>query len=46
MQVELLRMLDGGRVGLAVAYAAASVTAGFLAIAAATVLVRRVRVVA
>src|SRR3954452_7035586 len=29
MQLELLRMLDDGRVGLAAAYAAVSVTAGF-----------------
>lgn len=43
MQIELLRMLDGGHVGLALAYALASVTAGFLAIALATNLVRRAR---
>jgi fluoride exporter len=45
MQVELLEMLDGDRVGLAVAYAAISVVAGFLAVAVATNLVRRARVV-
>jgi fluoride exporter len=44
MQLELLRMLDGNHVLLAVAYAAASVTLGFLAIAAATNAVRRARV--
>jgi len=44
MQVELLRMLDTGRITLAVSYAIASVSAGFLAVAAATALVRRVRV--
>ena len=46
MQLELLRMLDHGRVGLATGYAAASVIAGFLALAAATAMVRRVRIVA
>jgi fluoride exporter len=40
MQVELLQMLDDGRSGLAAGYAAASVAAGVLAIAAATNLVR------
>jgi CrcB protein len=43
MQVELLRMLDAGRLGLAVAYALVSVAVGFLAVAAATNLVRRAR---
>jgi len=46
MQVELLDMLDADHVGLAVAYAAASLLGGYLAVAAATALVRRVRVVA
>lgn len=41
MQVELLNMLDAGDVGLALAYAAASIAAGFLAILVATNLVRR-----
>ena len=45
MQIELVRMLDHGRYGLAAGYAAASIGAGFVAVAAATVLVRRVRVV-
>ena len=44
MQVELLHMLDGDAAGLAAAYALASVLAGFLAVAAATNLVRRARV--
>src|SRR4051794_12878116 len=41
MQLELLRMLDGSHVGLAAGYAAASIVAGFLAVAVATNLVRR-----
>jgi CrcB protein len=41
LQLELLRMLDDGRVGLALAYATVSVVLGFLAVAAATNLVRR-----
>ena len=41
MQVEPLDMLDGGHVALAAGYAAASVTAGLLAVALATNLVRR-----
>ena len=40
MQVELLQMLDAGEAGLAASYAAASLAAGLLAIAAATNLVR------
>jgi CrcB protein len=44
MQVELLRMLDGDHLMLAVAYALISVVAGFLAVAVATNLVRRARV--
>ena len=44
MQLELLRMLDGGRIGLAIAYALASVAAGFAAVAVATNLVRRARI--
>jgi CrcB protein len=43
MQLELLRMLDDGRMGLALAYATVSVVLGFLAVAAATNLVRRPR---
>src|SRR6478752_4583767 len=41
MQLELLRMLDDGDVALALGYAAASVVLGFLAVAAATNLVRQ-----
>src|SRR3989440_9952678 len=41
VQVELLRMIDAGDIGLALAYAATSVAAGFLAVAVATNLVRR-----
>jgi fluoride exporter len=40
MQVELLQMLDDGRAGLAAGYAAASIAAGVLAIAATTNLAR------
>lgn len=43
MQLELLEMLDGRHYGLAGAYALVSVVAGFLAVAAATNLVRRAR---
>jgi len=45
MQLELLWMLDGGHVALAVAYASASVVAGFVAVILATNLVRRSRIV-
>lgn len=45
MQVEILRMLDDGDLGLALAYTIASVTAGFVAVAIATNLVRRASVV-
>lgn len=41
MQVELVKMVDADRFGLAIGYAAASVTAGFLAIWLATSMVRR-----
>src|SRR3954451_2785348 len=43
MQLELLAMLDDGDLALAAAYALVSVTIGFLAVAAATNLVRRAR---
>jgi CrcB protein len=46
LQVELLKMLDRGDYGLAAAYVAASVLAGYLAVFAATAIVRRVRVLA
>jgi fluoride exporter len=41
MQLELLRMLDGGRTALALAYALVSVAAGLVAVGLATNLVRR-----
>jgi fluoride exporter len=43
MQLELLQMLNGNHVGMAFAYALSSVILGFLAVAAATNLVRRAR---
>ena len=43
MQVELVRMLDDGRDGLAAAYAGASIVAGTAAIVIGTAWVRRVR---
>jgi fluoride exporter len=46
MQLELLRMLDAGRIGLALAYAAASLGAGFGAVLVATGGVRRARLFA
>jgi fluoride exporter len=46
MQVEILKMLDHGRLGLAVGYAAASITAGYVAIWTTTAFVRRSRVIA
>jgi CrcB protein len=44
MQVELVKMLEGHYFALALAYAAASLAAGYAAIQVATALVRRVRV--
>lgn len=46
LQLELLHMVDDDRVGLAIAYAAASLAAGFAAVALATNLVRRTRLTA
>jgi CrcB protein len=46
MQLETLRMVDHGRDGLALAYALASVLAGYAAIWSATAVARRVRVIA
>jgi CrcB protein len=46
MMVELLGILDRDRVGLALGYAAASIAAGFLAVALATNIVRRARLTA
>jgi CrcB protein len=45
MQVEILKMLEHGSYGLAVAYATASIAAGYLAIWVAIATVRRVRVI-
>lgn len=41
MQVETVRMLEHGHIGLAVGYTAASLAAGLLAVVVATALVRR-----
>jgi len=46
MQLEVLRMLDGGRAGLAVAYTLASIAAGLVGVFLATALVRRPRTLA
>ena len=46
MDLELLRMLDAGHVGLALAYAGASIAVGFAAVVIATNLVRRTLVTA
>jgi CrcB protein len=43
MQLELLQMLERDRIGVALAYALVSLSAGFLGIAGATNLVRRAR---
>jgi len=44
MQVEIIKMLEQQRYGLAVGYTAASIVAGLLALYLATALVRRARV--
>ncbi len=46
MQLELLRMLDAHRYGLAAGYTAASIALGYAGVHAATAVVRRVRIVA
>ena len=46
MQLDLIKMLDAHRCGLAVAYAAASVTLGYGSVHLATMFVRRARTVA
>jgi fluoride exporter len=46
MQLELLNMIDAGRAALAAAYAAASLLAGYLAVALGSAVVRRVRTLA
>jgi CrcB protein len=43
MQLEILRMLDSGQVGLGLAYGLSSIVGGFLAVLLATNLVRRAR---
>jgi len=43
MELELLKMIDGGHWALAVAYAATSIVGGFSAVFVATQLVRRAR---
>jgi CrcB protein len=43
LELELLRMIDGGHWGLATGYAAASLGCGFAAVFVATNLVRRAR---
>jgi fluoride exporter len=43
LQVEILKMLDVGNVGLAVGYAGASIVCGLAAVGAAQAFVRRVR---
>jgi fluoride exporter len=43
LQLEMLRMLDRGRVGLAVLYVAASLAAGFAGVLIGTAAVRRAR---
>lgn len=46
MQLEMLRMIDRHLYGLAARYALASISAGYLAVFAATAIVRRVRMLA
>jgi CrcB protein len=46
MQLEVLKMIDHRRYGLAAGYVAASVVAGLLAVVLATAMVRRVRTLA
>jgi CrcB protein len=46
VQLELLRMLDRHRYGLACGYVVASVTGGYLAVFLSSALVRRVRTLA
>lgn len=44
VQLEVVEMVDAGHAGLALAYVAVSLTAGFAAVWAATAIVRRVRI--
>ena len=43
MQVELLKMLDAGRVGVAAGYLAGSLLAGYVGVELASAMVRRLR---
>jgi fluoride exporter len=43
MQVELLKMLDAGRIGIAAGYVAASLLAGYAGIQLSSAMVRRLR---
>jgi fluoride exporter len=45
MQIELYKMIEAQRWGLAMAYATATLVVSFVAVAAATAIVRRVRTV-
>jgi CrcB protein len=45
MQIEILQMLDDDRYALAIGYATASVTAGYMAIWIGTAMVRRTRTI-
>jgi CrcB protein len=45
LQIEVLKMAEHHHYGLALAYAAASITSGFIAVWVATATVRRVRVI-
>ena len=45
MQLEIFKMIEHDRYGLAAAYAAASIAAGYLAVWLATATVRRARVI-
>jgi fluoride exporter len=45
VQLEVVRMFDAGRYGLAAGYVGASLVLGYLAVHLATAVVRRVRVV-
>jgi CrcB protein len=45
MQLELYKMIEAGHWALALGYASATIVVGFLAVAGATAMVRRVRMV-
>jgi fluoride exporter len=46
VQVELLKMIEGGRLGMAAGYAATSIALGYLGVGLTTAAVRRTRVFA